>query len=203
MIQAVYPYGQVETEHLQRCDPQLGAAITRIGMLQRSITPDPFAALAMSFVSQQISGKAADTIWARLEQLTGGVTPQSLAAATPEALRACGLPTRKVAWLGQAAQAAQAGLLQRERLQALSDEEVIKHLCSLNGVGCWTAEMLLIFCLCRPNVLSWGDLGIRKGIQLLYGLPTLTREAFEACRSRYHPYATVASFYLWAVAGGA
>lgn len=81
------------------------------------------------------------------------------------------------------------------------DEELIRKLSALNGIGVWTAEMLMIFSLCRPDVLSWGDLGIRRGMALLYGDRELTRERFERRRKRYSPYGSVVSLYLWSIAG--
>jgi len=86
-----------------------------------------------------------------------------------------------------------------DALREMPDETVIERLCALKGIGVWTAEMLLIFSLGRPDVLSWGDLAIRRGMTRLYGLKELTREKFEMYRKRYSPYGTVASLYIWAV----
>ena len=88
-----------------------------------------------------------------------------------------------------------------EALRHAPDEELIRKLSALNGIGVWTAEMLMIFSLCRPDVLSWGDLGIRRGMALLYGDRELTRERFERRRKRYSPYGSVVSLYLWSIAG--
>lgn len=99
------------------------------------------------------------------------------------------------------AEAVLSGGLDLEAMRHVPDEEVIRRLARLDGIGVWTAEMLLIFSLCRPDVLSWGDLGIRRGMALLYGDRELTRERFERRRKRYAPYGSAASFYLWALAG--
>ena len=93
------------------------------------------------------------------------------------------------------------GALDLEALRHAPDEELIRELSALNGIGVWTAEMLMIFSLCRPDVLSWGDLGIRRGMALLYGDRELTRERFERRRKRYSPYGSVVSLYLWSLAG--
>lgn len=196
----IFRYSAVETDYLAERDPVLGRAIRRIGPIERRVTPDLFEALAESIVGQQISGKAAETVWRRLTVLTGGVTPQSIVQATVEALRGCGLSLRKVGYLQEAARAALEGRLDEKELAAMSDREVVDRLTALPGVGVWTAEMLMIFSMQRPNVVSYGDLAIRRGVMRLYGLEGLSRREFETYRSRWSPYGTVASFYLWAVA---
>lgn len=196
----IFRYSAVETDYLAERDPVLGRAIRRIGPIERRVTPDLFEALAGSIVGQQISGKAAETVWRRLNALTGGVTPQSIVQAAVEALRGCGLSLRKVGYLQEAARAALEGRLDEKELAAMSDREVVDRLTALPGVGVWTAEMLMIFSMQRPDVVSFGDLAIRRGVMRLYGLESLSRREFETYRSRWSPYGTVASFYLWAVA---
>ena len=117
-----------------------------------------------------------------------------------EALRGCGLSLRKAGYLREAARAALEGRLDGAELAAMSDREVVDRLTALPGVGVWTAEMLMIFSMQRPDVVSYGDLAIRRGVMRLYGLESLSRREFETYRSRWSPYGTVASFYLWAVA---
>ncbi len=194
-----YEYGQKEIEYLKKKDKKLGAAIDRIGMIKRGIVPDPFTALVSSIVAQQISSKAADTVWNRLCQLLGNITPESIAAAELSEIQACGMSLRKAGYIKGAAEAATIGRIDFNNLHTLSDEAVIKLLSSLNGVGVWTAEMLLIFSLCRPDVVSYKDLAICRGMMNLYGLKELPREKFEKYRKRYSPYGTVASLYLWAL----
>lgn len=196
----IFRYSAVETDYLAERDPVLGRAIRRIGPIERRVTPDLFEALAESIVGQQISGKAAETVWRRLTTLTGGVTPQNVVQAAVEELRSCGLSLRKVGYLQEAARAALEGRLDEKELAAMSDSEVVDRLTALPGVGVWTAEMLMIFSMQRPDVVSYGDLAIRRGVMHLYGLESLSRREFETYRSRWSPYGTVASFYLWAVA---
>lgn len=196
----IFKYGQAETEYLKSRDRKLGAAIEKIGMIDRKITPEPFTALVSCVVSQQISCKAAETVWARLSDLLGYMTPERIAAVDLEEIQGCGMSVRKAGYIKGIAQAALSGEVNFNTLHTLSDGEIIKKLSSLNGIGVWTAEMLLIFSLCRPDVVSYGDLAIRRGMMNLYGLKELPREKFERYRKRYSPYGSVASLYLWALA---
>ena len=194
----ILDYGQKEIEFLKRKDKKLGAAIDRIGIIQREVTPDPFTALASSVVSQQISKKAAQTVWNRLCLLLGDITPESIAQVGLHEIKACGMSERKAGYIKGIADAALSGVVDFKQLHTLSDEEVITQLSSLHGVGVWTAEMLLIFSLNRPDVLSFKDLAICRGMMNLYGLKELPKEKFERYRKRYSPYGSVASLYLWA-----
>lgn len=194
-----YSYGEPEINHLKRRDKKMAAAIDRLGMLARPLSPDLFAALIRNIVDQQISVKAALTVNARLVALLGTVTPMTVAAASAEAIQGCGMTMRKAGYIKGAAEAALNGSLDLSAIAQLPDNDVIAQLSSLNGVGVWTAEMLLISSLCRPDVLSWGDLAIRRGMMNLYRHKTLPRERFERYRRRYAPYGTTASLYLWAL----
>jgi DNA-3-methyladenine glycosylase II len=193
----ILSYGQVELDHLKERDAALGAVIDRIGMIECDIVPDLFVALVNSIVCQQLSGKAADTVWNRMRESFGDITPHSMAAAPLEDLRACGLSQRKAEYVRGIAKAVETGEMDIAALPGLPDEEVIMQLSSLRGVGIWTAEMLLIFSMGRPDVVSYGDLAIRRGMMRLYGLEELDRETFESYRRQYSPYGTVASLYLW------
>ncbi|WP_027190602.1 DNA-3-methyladenine glycosylase family protein [Fundidesulfovibrio putealis] len=195
----IFPYGQAEIDHLKRHDKKLGAAMDALGMLERRVTPDLFAALLRSIVAQQISTKAVDTIWGRLRGKVGEVTPQAIAGLDVADIQQCGMSMRKAGYIKGIAEAAARGWIDLSRLPELADEEIITTLSSLPGVGVWTAEMLLIHSLCRPDVVSWGDLAIRRGMMTLYGLKTLTRIQFDRYRKRYSPHGSVASIYLWAL----
>ncbi|KUO75503.1 MAG: DNA-3-methyladenine glycosidase [Clostridia bacterium BRH_c25] len=195
----IFEYGQKETDYLKSKDKKLGAAIERIGTIKRSITPDPFTALVSSVVGQQISSKAADTVWNRLNELLGSITPESIARAELSGIQSCGMSVRKAEYIKGISAAAISGEVDFGMLHTLTDEEIIKKLTSLHGVGVWTAEMLLIFSLCRPNVVSYKDLAICRGMMNLYGHKELSKEKFERYRKRYSPYGSVASLYLWAL----
>jgi len=198
----MFRYGEAEMQYLRERDPALGAAIDRVGTIEREVIPDLFAALVHSIVGQQVSSRAAASVWARLQESLGAVTPPTVAAASVEEMRRCGLSGRKTEYIRSAAGAVLQGELDLAGLHDLSDDEVIERLSSLRGVGTWTAEMLLIFSMERPDVVSWSDLAIRRGMRALYGLETLDREQFERYRERYSPYGSIASLYLWAVSHG-
>jgi len=195
-----FSYGKAETDYLSARDPVLGAAIARIGHIDRAVFPDLFEALINSIAGQQISGKALATVWARLCAAVGAVTPENLLAAGEERLRACGFSGRKVNYMLSAARAVADGALDIHSLVEKDDQEVIRTLTALPGVGRWTAEMLLTFSLQRPDVLAYDDFGIRKGLCRLYGLDSVSKAQFAEYRARYAPYATVAALYLWHIA---
>ena len=138
--------------------------------------------------------------YARSAGQVGAVTPENLLAAGEERLRACGFSGRKANYMLSAARAVEDGTLDIHSLVEKSDEEIIRELTVLPGVGRWTAEMLLTFSLQRPDVLAYDDFGIRKGMCRLYGLDSLTKQQFAGYRARYAPHATVAALYLWHIA---
>lgn len=192
-----FEYGEKEIEYLKRKDKKLGAAIDKIGIIKREVNPDPFSALISSIVSQQISKKAAETVWDRLSNLIRNITEENIEKRTASEIQSCGMTLRKAEYIKGSANAAITGEVDFSKLHTLTDEEIIKKLSSLNGVGIWTAEMLLIFSLCRPDVVSYGDLAIRRGMMNLYGLKELPKEKFNRYKKRYSPYGSVASLYLW------
>ena len=195
-----FHYGKAETDYLAARDPVLGEAIGRIGHIDREVFPDLFEALINSIAGQQISGKALQTVWKRLCDAVGAVTPENLLAAGEERLRACGFSGRKANYMLSAARAVADSTLDIHSLVEKPDEEVIHALTALPGVGRWTAEMLLTFSLQRPDVLAYDDFGIRKGMCRLYGLDILSKAQFAEYRARYAPHATVAALYLWHIA---
>lgn len=194
-----FEYGQKEVEYLKEKDPILAAAIDKIGMVKRELDTDVFSSLISSIISQQISTKAAVTVKNRLIESIGELRPENINTLDVEDIQKCGMSMRKANYIKGIADAAISKEVDFDHLHKLSDEEVIKELVSLKGVGEWTAEMLLIHSLERPNILSFKDLGIRRGIMKLYSLEEITKEKFEILRERYSPYCTVASLYLWEI----
>jgi O-6-methylguanine DNA methyltransferase len=195
--------------HLRQADERLGAMIARVGpfTLQASAPHprggvEPFAALAEAIVSQQLSGKAATTIHARVAALMGGASiddPKALLALPKGKLRAAGLSGNKILSLRDLARHALANTLpSRAEMQGMSDEEIIAALTRIRGIGRWSAQMLLLFYLGRPDVLPVDDLGVRKGFAIVHakrGLPSAASIARAA--EAWSPYASVASWYLW------
>ncbi len=198
-----FQYGSVEVEWLKSRDASLGAVIDQIGHIERSVTPDLFTALVSSIVAQQISAKANATVWGRMRELLGIVSPETISAASVESLQACGMTMRKAVYIKEVAELVASGELDLENLHQLSDQEVCDQLVQIRGIGVWTAEMLLTFSMQRMNIMSWGDLAIQRGLRMLYRHRKITPALFAKYKRRYSPYATVASLYLWAIAGGA
>jgi DNA-3-methyladenine glycosylase II len=195
-----FAYGQREIDHLKKKDKKLGVAIDRIGFIERATKPDVFTAMVDSIISQQISSKAADTVLERLRVLLGGITAEEIAVADIGRIQQCGMTMRKAGYIKNLAHLVMNRSLDLAELPSLPDDEVVKRLVRIDGIGVWTAEMLLLFALGRPDVLSYGDLAIRRGMMKLYGLKDLPKEKFERYRKRYSPYGSVASLYLWRLA---
>jgi len=185
--------------HLRRTDPVLGAIINRVGDYRIEFREPSFESLVRSIVYQQLSGKVASVIFGRLAQAAGGaITPANILKLRPTRMRAAGLSAQKTAYIRDLARHTRDGQVVFEELQGLTDEEVIERLTVVKGIGVWTAHMFLIFALRRPNVLPVGDLGVRSAIRKAYGLPDLPKAAeVEALAERWHPYCSVASWYLW------
>lgn len=195
----IFKYGQLEIDYLKKKDNKLGKAIDEIGIIEREVTPDLFKSLIHSVVAQQISAKAAETVWSRIKEMLGEITPFSISMAPVEDIQKCGLSMRKAIYIKGIGDAAYKGELVLSDFPNLSDAEIIKRLSALNGIGVWTAEMLLIFSMERPDVVSYGDLAIIRGMKKIYGLEVMTKELFEKYKKRYSPYGSVASLYLWAI----
>jgi 3-methyladenine DNA glycosylase/8-oxoguanine DNA glycosylase len=193
----IFKYGNKEIDYLKKQDEILGGAIDSIGIIERGINSDPFIALVSSVVGQQISSKAAATVWSRLESLVEKMTPENIYNTCPNKIQSCGMSMKKVAYIKGIARAAISNEIDFNNLESLTDEDIIKQLTKLHGVGVWTAEMLLIFSLNRLDVVSFKDLAIRRGMMNLYKLPNLTKEQFVEYRKKYSPYGSVASLYLW------
>ena len=198
-----FAYGTTETDYLCRKDKRLARVIERVGPIRREVRPDLFDALMHAIVGQQIATKAQQTVWNRLVQALGEVTPATVDRMEAEALQRLGLSFRKVGYMKGAARKALLGELDIEALRHMDDTCVSAVLCQLEGVGVWTAEMLMLFSLQRPDVFSFGDLAIHRGLRMVYRHKVVNRERFEMYRRRFSPCGSVASLYLWAVAGGA
>lgn len=188
-----------DKQGLVRKMPEFRDVVTRIELTPFEYGGDLFHELAHSIVSQQLAVRAAEAVFSRVKALPGGLSPESLLAADAETLRGCGLSARKVEYLRGIAQAAREGKLDEKRLSRLPDAELIDALVALKGVGVWTAEMLLIFHFGRRDVLSTGDLGVRRGLEMLLGKNGFTPDELAGIRRRCSPYGTLASLYLWRV----
>lgn len=160
---------------------------------------DIFADLVSSIISQQLSVKVADVILQRVRALlpNDAITPQTILKADQEALRACGMSYAKIRYVRSSADAALSGLVDFEKLPEKSDEQAVAELVQISGVGQWTAEMLLIFSLARPDVFSIGDLGLRSAVSKLYGVDREDRVKILKISEQWSPYRSLACRYLW------
>ena len=198
-----FKYGKKETEYLKSRDRRLGEVIDRIGHIRWTVEPDLFSAIVQNIVSQQISGRAAESILARMETALGAITPDTVAKTDVQTFRTCGVSLRKTEYIKEFAAKVVSGELDLSAVAQMPDAEVITMLSSLRGIGVWTAEMLLLFTLRRPDILSYGDLGIHRGMRMVYRHRKITKKLFEKYRRRLSPCGSVASLYFWMVAGGA
>ena len=198
-----FTYGENEIEYLKKCCKTLGAAMYKIGPYQREINPDLFSALIFSIIGQQISTKAHATVWERMQNGLGEITSQSILACSEAEIQSYGITFKKAGYIRGVAERVADGRLDIDSFHSKTDEEVCEELVKLPGVGVWTAEMLMLFSMQRPDIFSYGDLAIHRGLRMLYRHRKITPQLFEKYRRRYSPYGSVASLYLWAIAGGA
>jgi DNA-3-methyladenine glycosylase II len=186
-------------DHLKKADPVLAIVIEQVGPFTMTYREPVFDTLVRSIVYQQLSGKAAFTILNRLINACGGtLTPDKILKLRIQRMRACGLSNQKTAYIRDLARLTKAGELDFSRLASLPDEEVIAMLTQVKGVGVWTAQMFLMFALKRENVLPIGDLGVQNAIKRAYNKrKKVTPKHVERIGKAWHPYCSVASWYLW------
>ncbi len=184
---------------LARRDPVLGAIIRSHPRIALECRGEPFFTLARSIVGQQISVKAAQSIWERLAAAASGVQAARLLALDQAALRACGLSQRKAEYLLDLAARFENGGLHARSWGAMDDEAIIEELVQVRGIGRWTAEMFLIFNLLRPDVLPIDDLGLQRAIRLHYfhGRASVKARRMQQLAERWAPWRSVATWYLW------
>ena len=184
--------------HLRKTDPIMRKVIRKAGPFKLNRQNDRFHALALAIVSQQISGKAARSVWAKLKTIASPLSPERILELPIEELRKAGLSRQKASYLLDLANHVCDGRLRLNRIGRLSDEEVIEALVAVKGIGLWTAQMFLIFSLSRLDVLPHADLGLRTAIQRLYDLDALPdRETCHRIAEPWRPYASIATWYCW------
>jgi DNA-3-methyladenine glycosylase II len=186
--------------HLKKADPVMAAIIARTGPYRMQYREPVFQTLVRSIVFQQLSGKAATTIFNRLAEAAKAnpITPEAILKLRPQKMRTLGLSKQKILYIRELARLTRDGNIQFERLPEMEDAAIIETLTRVKGVGVWTVQMFLMFALQRPNVLPVGDLGVRAAMKKAYGLPELPKPAeMERIAAVWHPYCSIASWYLW------
>jgi DNA-3-methyladenine glycosylase II len=183
---------------LAKRDPVLRKLVKRLPDAILGGRGDAFQTLARSITGQQISVKAAQSIWARFEACAGKVSPAIIAGLEDDAIRGCGFSGMKTSYVKDLARRFESGEIQPRRWSRMDDEAIIEELTAVRGIGRWTVEMFLIFHLMRPDVLPVDDLGLRRAMERAYnGGEPMTREDMRAIGARWAPWRSVATWYMW------
>ena len=198
-----FDYGETEIKYLKAKDARLAEVIDQVGHIDRAVDNDLFSSVVHHIVGQQISTKAQQTIWQRMNDTFDAVTAETIGNASIDELQSLGMTFRKAEYIRDFSLKITHGEFDLAAVEQMTDEDAIAILASLKGIGVWTAEMILLFCLQRPNILSYDDLAIQRGMRMVYHHRKIDRKLFEKYRRRLSPYCSVASLYFWAVAGGA
>ncbi len=198
-----FAYGETELTYLRQKDKRLCEVIDRIGHIDRAVDADLLSSVIHHIIGQQISTKAQATIWQRMQDTLGEVNAEAILAAGVPKLQGLGMTFRKAEYITDFAEKVYTGTFDLDAVAHMSDEDAIQTLSGLKGIGVWTAEMILLFCMQRPNIFSRDDLAIQRGLRMVYHHRSIDRKLFEKYRRRFSPYCSVASLYLWAVSGGA
>ena len=198
-----FEYGETEIAYLKSKDKKMAEVIEQVGFIKREVDTDLFSSVIHHIIGQQISTKAQATIWKRMSDSLGTVNAETILEADPAQLQSFGMTFRKVEYIRDFADKVHSGVFDLEAISERNDQDAIKELSSLKGIGVWTAEMILLFCLQRPDIFSFDDLAIQRGLRMVYHHRKIDRKLFEKYRRRLSPYCSVASLYLWAVSGGA
>ena len=177
-----FEYGEAELSYLRKKDKRLGEVIDRVGRVYRTVDTDLFSAVVHHIVGQQISTKAQATVWQRLRDALGSVSAETVLAAGVPQLQSLGMTFRKAEYITDFAEKVHGGEFDIYAVEHMSDEDAIRE---------------------RPDIFSFDDLAIQRGLRMVYHHRNIDRKLFEKYRRRFHPYCSVASLYLWAVSGGA
>ena len=198
-----FEYGETEITYLKSKDAKLAEVIDNLGFVEREVDTDLFSSVIHHIIGQQISTKAQATIWQRMQDALAEVNAETILSAGVSDLQALGISFRKAEYITDFARKVHTGEFDVEAVNQMSDADAISALSSLKGIGVWTAEMILLFCMQRPDIFSYDDLAIQRGLRMVYHHRRIDRKLFEKYRRRISPYCSVASLYLWAVSGGA
>lgn len=184
---------------LSRLDPVLAGLLEQLEPIEITLQEDLFVSLASAIVGQQLSNRVAEVLWERLIALADGeVTPNKILSFEDETLRRIGISYAKINYLKSLAAAVDDGMLELDELHSLDDDEIMRQLTSVKGIGPWTAEMFLIFSLGRLDVFSAGDGGLQRAVKWLYDMDEVPdQKEILRISSRWKPYRTIAALYLW------
>ena len=173
-----FEYGNTEIEYLKGKDPRLAEAIDRIGHIDRAVDTDLFSSVVHHIIGQQISTKAQQTIWQRMNDALGTVSPETIGNSDVASLQSLGMTFRKAEYIKNFSEKILSGDFDIAVIEQMPDEDAIRLLSSLKGIGVWTAEMILLFCLQRQNILSFDDLAIHRGMRMVYHHRKIDRKCY-------------------------
>ncbi len=197
-----FEYSEEETGYLKSRDKRLGEVIDKTGYIYRQTDDNLFSSVIHHIIGQQISTKAQATIWQRIKTAYGEVTPGIIYNSSINELQLSGITFRKAGYIKDFSEKVINGEFNLNAVAKMPDKEAVAALSGLKGVGVWTAEMILLFCLERKDILSYSDLAIHRGMGMVYHHKKIDKKLFEKYRKRFSPYGSIASLYFWAVAGG-
>ncbi len=183
--------------HLSKIDSDLEKIIKKYGVLKIKLENDLFVAIVSNIIGQQLSNKAATTIYNRFIDLVKEIEPSIILTIDNETIRTCGISNSKIAYIKELCQKIVNGQLQLTRINELSDEEIFEELLKIKGIGKWTAEMLMLFSLGRQNIFSFDDVALKNSLMQIKGYKSISKIRFERLRKKYSPYCSVASVYLY------
>ena len=180
-----FQYGDKEIEYLRSKDKKLAEVIDKVGHIDRTVDTDLFSSVVHHIIGQQISTKAQQTIWLRMNEKYGHVTPEVIDSADAAVLQSLGMTFRKAEYIKDFSHKVVSGEFSLDAVWHMSDEEAVEALSSLNGVGVWTAEMIILFCMQRSDILSFGDLAIQRGMRMVYHHRKIDKKLFEKYRRQH------------------
>ena len=196
-----FKYGKKETDYLSK-DKKMAEVIEKTGHIYRETDSDLFASVVHNIVSQQISTKAQATIWKRIINDLGNVNCENVCNCETQKLQSFGITFKKAQYIKDFALKVKNHEVDLEQIWKMNDREAVQELVKIKGIGIWTAEMILLFCMQRQDVFSYNDLAIQKGLKIIYRHKNIDKKLFEKYRKKFSPYCSVASLYIWAAANG-
>ena len=186
-------------DYLCKADPIFVSLFHRYGLISFDLPADPFASFIHCFAEAMLSQKAANTIYKRIEEVAGSITPEALSLVSPDDLRKCGISSTKVSYIKGFSASVASGQLDLSTMAKMDDQSLMKFLLSIKGVGPWTAEMICLFTLGKEDVWSFGDVALKNGIMKAKGLKSMSKTRFERIGKKYAPYRSYASLYFYRV----
>lgn len=196
----LFDYTKEDLFAIAKKDPKLGVFIDHIGFIKREAFDDFTKGFVYTIIGQQISSKAQNTVYKKLRNLLGDITIDNILNADLASIRRCGISPRKVKYIFNYINKVKDGSLNLKALESMSYKELLATLSQLDGVGPWTVEMLMLFTLKRADILSFGDLGIKKGMCIVYNKKKIDKKTFTKIKNNLSPYGSIASLYFWEIA---